>query len=812
MRFNNLGDAGFLGVAHCDILIPAVWRLRLRQSQQGFTHFLIESMAKICSIALLLFGLGCTTTAKTIEYFLEASYFRVNPDCTGPVWVQGINGMLPGPEIRVKRYDRLQVTLVNRLPTEDLAIHWHGFRQQTSQEYDGTLKVTMCGVEPGSSFTYDFIIDEPPGSYHYEHVAPSHVAARGLFGPLVVEDDETNRSYDRDVTISLFDWWPESIQHLDMKRQAYLSRPDTQSSQGNNVGLREFHNILINGKGIYNAFGPSFGNNCTDVEDMFQVVGAFGEVLRLRLMNLGAVYALRFRIDGHRFQVIQADGFDVTPYVTDAVTMGPGERFDLLVSLDQVPDSYWIRVETMENNGVHHGQLAILRYEGTDQHVEPSSFPRIRGLDDLVTLNCIDQGPISDRCRPVTDLRRPNQTFNESDIGANDTFHQIEVNVRSFRGNSPGEFTRVVDGGVNGFDEMIQGYVQFQRPNMPYYLEGQSGEHPNTLSVKLSLGETVRIVLQWQDRAAHSWHLHGHKFAVLGVFAPNYDVDCDVLYCRNRDRFPQQLLDSRVAPVKDTVYVPAGGWAAIQFKANNPGWWLLGSGMHLNEGFGVILIEGEDQMPERLKNDTYLADIGFPSCDDELEHVQQNGKGFTCQCWQDPEMKIDNMPLSTYTCSSKYLCDSLTELDGPPSRRQSGIRDRESGRTARVGLAIVELILAILLPVFKEFMHRRAKEGAGAWKEATSEIRLGYVREQLGQFSLDLDAIDRNRASSGKMTRSYSEAMANLGEENAALVQYSVPMSFEATVVNRGSTLHVDGELPGGSVCFVIGRHGGLKR
>ena len=424
----------------------------------------------------ILLGLGCTTTAKTIEYFLEANYFRVNPDCSGPVCVQGINGMLPGPEIRVKRYDRLQVTLVNRLPTEKLAIHWHGFRQQGSQEYDGALSITMCGVEPGTSFTYDFIVDEPPGSYHYGHAAPGHVAARGLFGPLIVEDDiEPNRTYDsyqRDVTISLFDWWPESMKQLDMKRQAYLSRPDTQSPQGNNVGLREFHNILINGKGVFNAFGPDFGtSNCTDVEDLFQVVGTSGEILRLRVMNLGAVYALRFRIDGHRIQIIQADGVDIVPYITDAVTMGTGERFDVLVSMDQNPGSYWIRAETLEGNGVRHGQLAVLRYEGTLENVEPSlGFARIHNIGDtsLMTLNCVDQEPISWRCRPLTDLRRPsNSTLNESELGASHSFRQIEVNVRSFRGNSPGEFTRVVDGG-NPFEDQFQGsYAQFHRPNVP---------------------------------------------------------------------------------------------------------------------------------------------------------------------------------------------------------------------------------------------------------------------------------------------------------------------------------------------------------
>jgi len=76
----------------------------------------------------------------------------------------------------------------------------------------------------------------------------------------------------------------------------------------------------------------------------------------------------------------------------------------------------------------------------------------------------------------------------------------------------------------------------------------EAGHHKNTLAMHVRKGEFVRVVIQLQDRAAHPWHLHGHKFAVLGVGFPNYTTHCDVLFCRSannhwisRDGFPDLL-------------------------------------------------------------------------------------------------------------------------------------------------------------------------------------------------------------------------------------------------------------------------------
>ena len=55
-------------------------------------------------------------------------------------------------------------------------------------------------------------------------------------------------------------------------------------------------------------------------------------------------------------------------------------------------------------------------------------------------------------------------------------------------------------------------------------------------------------------------HLHGYAFYAVGRGFGNFD--------ESKDPATYNLVDP---PRQNTVSVPAGGWAAIRFKATNPG-------------------------------------------------------------------------------------------------------------------------------------------------------------------------------------------------------------------------------------------------
>ena len=61
--------------------------------------------------------------------------------------------------------------------------------------------------------------------------------------------------------------------------------------------------------------------------------GKPGQRVRLRIVNAGSDTAFRVALGGHRMTVTHTDGFPVQPAETDALLVGMGERYDVLVTL-----------------------------------------------------------------------------------------------------------------------------------------------------------------------------------------------------------------------------------------------------------------------------------------------------------------------------------------------------------------------------------------------------------------------------------------------------------------------------------------------
>jgi FtsP/CotA-like multicopper oxidase with cupredoxin domain len=109
------------------------------------------------------------------------------------------NGSLPGPELRVVQGDRVRVTLVNRLP-EATTIHWHGLRLPNAE--DGVAGLTQDAVQPGQSYTYEFVARDAGTFWYHSHQLTEAQLPRGLFGALIVEPARPTE--DRDATVLLY--------------------------------------------------------------------------------------------------------------------------------------------------------------------------------------------------------------------------------------------------------------------------------------------------------------------------------------------------------------------------------------------------------------------------------------------------------------------------------------------------------------------------------------------------------------------------------------------------------------------------------
>lgn len=98
--------------------------------------------------------------AKTVTYDFNVTWVTANPDGLHAREVVGINGQWPLPVIEVDKGDRLVVNMYNGLGDESTSIHFHGMFQNGTNNMDGPSGVTQCPIPPGSSFTYNFTINQ----------------------------------------------------------------------------------------------------------------------------------------------------------------------------------------------------------------------------------------------------------------------------------------------------------------------------------------------------------------------------------------------------------------------------------------------------------------------------------------------------------------------------------------------------------------------------------------------------------------------------------------------------------------------------
>lgn len=95
-----------------------------------------------------------------------------------------LNHTSPGPIVRARRGDLVEVVLHNENVTDGVTLHWHGVDVPASM--DGVAGVTQDAVAVGASFTYRFVADQV-GTYWYHSHQLSHAQVTdGLLGAVVV--------------------------------------------------------------------------------------------------------------------------------------------------------------------------------------------------------------------------------------------------------------------------------------------------------------------------------------------------------------------------------------------------------------------------------------------------------------------------------------------------------------------------------------------------------------------------------------------------------------------------------------------------
>ncbi len=221
--------------------------------------------------------------------------------------ILGFEGVSPGPLLRFRQGDSLDVRFINALdlPT---TIHWHGMSGDNSM--DGVAPLTQAAVAPGASFNYRRALPEP-GLFCYRpsvYGKTPELMGRGLKGLLVV-DEPTPLEADADLLVALDDW------RLDSHGQIVGDFDAPASARGEGrIGTH----LIVNG-----AAAPALHE------------APPGARVRLRLANLANARLMMLSFDGVQPFVIAIDSqpCDAFEPVRRSIPAAPGARFELMFDM-----------------------------------------------------------------------------------------------------------------------------------------------------------------------------------------------------------------------------------------------------------------------------------------------------------------------------------------------------------------------------------------------------------------------------------------------------------------------------------------------
>ena len=223
---------------------------------------------------------------------------QILPEGEGSTAMLGFNGSMPGPEIRLKRGARASIEVENGLE-EGTAVHWHGIRLENRM--DGVPVLTQDLINPGDSKTYSFVPPDAGTYWYHSHYISQEQVARGLMGPLIVEDDAP-LDLDHDITVILSDWIIDEDGSLVDE-------------------FTDMHSVAHAG------YMGNFARGFLSRSEVQQ-----GDRIRLRLINAATNRIFPLSISGVSGSVVALDGMALRqPRAASDLVLAPAQRADLIV-------------------------------------------------------------------------------------------------------------------------------------------------------------------------------------------------------------------------------------------------------------------------------------------------------------------------------------------------------------------------------------------------------------------------------------------------------------------------------------------------
>ncbi|KAG6829746.1 hypothetical protein H0H92_003622 [Tricholoma furcatifolium] len=509
---------------------------------------------KLAKLGLLL-PLATPVIAGVQERWWNLTWVdNVNPDGLFPRRAIGVNGTWPPPPMDVSTNDSLVVHVTNSLDAPS-TLHHHGMFFNSTSWLDGAQGVSECGIPPGGQFDYEVAVNSSGqwGTY-WVHAHAQGQYVDGLRAPLVLHPPTEVYSYDEEFTVILGDWYHEEHSVL-IKEFISIANP------GGAEPIPDAALIYFAQNASY--LGPVSGTTSSAVGFNENATLPFepGKTYRLRIINTSAFAAFYFWIDGHDMSIIEVDGTDVEEYPIDLIGITVAQRYSVLVTA---------RNDTSANWAIH-ANMDTTMFDKVPATLNPNATSTITysSSASLTNLGFVDE---------------------YHDV--NDTSIVPVVQVPSVPSTRTIELEFEFDTMNDGTNRALINGITYNSPLVPAVLSEftlgdnatVAGAYGPTTFVLDHL-DVVDIVIKNADTGKHPFHLHGHKYQIVGRSA-NYSSD-------DPTQNPP-LVQVQSNPIRrDTVQIPSGSSVTLRVIADNPGVWFLHCHIewHLEAGLAVQFVE-----------------------------------------------------------------------------------------------------------------------------------------------------------------------------------------------------------------------------
>ncbi|EMS50562.1 Laccase-12/13 [Triticum urartu] len=343
-------------------------------------------------------------------------------------------------------------------------------------------------------------------------------------------------------------------------------------------------------------------------KDTFRLKVKPGKTYMLRLINAALNDELFFAVANHTLTVVDVDALYVKPFAVETLIIAPGQTSNVLLTAKpaypgaryyMLARPYTNTQGTFDNTTV----AGILEYEHDDP-ATGKSLPIYRPT--LPQIN--DTSAVSNytaKLRSLASAAYPAAVPQAVDreflftvgLGTHPCAPGSPVNGSTCQGpNGTARFAASINNVSfvlpttallqSHYTGMSKGVYASDFPFAPPRPFNYTGTPPNNTNVMtgtkalvLPFGTAVELVMQDTSilgAESHPLHLHGFNFFVVGQGFGNYDPA--------KDPAKFNLVD----PVeRNTVGVPAGGWVAIRFRADNPGVWFMHCHLEVHMSWGL---------------------------------------------------------------------------------------------------------------------------------------------------------------------------------------------------------------------------------